>query len=254
MKKLPKYAFGLTFFLRIFIITITMVLLIVISIFLEISLEIKLLTNLIIVIFYITYLLIFFKSLRERINYELSEMVKLSELKGNEIVLDLGAGTGPEAVFFAKSIPKGKVFGLDTYLTKKEKNWAKTLFIFRVSYFGNTFENAKKNAITEGVADRCEFIIGDYTQKLDFPDEYFDIIISRQSLYLMPINKFLDVFQEVDRCLKKGGKIIFYETKVYKKWNIFNAERFFKNKEYEVKILRPRERWMHFLYAKKPEK
>lgn len=72
---------------------------------------------------------------------------------------------------------------------------------------------------------------------MDFPDEYFDIVCSRQSLYLIPRGKEVSVLQEIDRVLKKGGKIIFYETKKYRGRDMSEAKDFFENKGYTVNTI-----------------
>ena len=251
MKQKPRYAFALIYFIRILLITILMVLLIFLALIIEADIWYKLLFILFVILVYISYMLIFLKLRSNRINFELNGLIDLSELKGDEIVLDLGAGTGQEAIFFAKSLPEGKVFGLDKYLYQDKNIWSKLRFILQVNDLGDTFENAKNNAIIEGVADKCEFIIGDFTKKFEFPDEYFDIIMSRQALYLMPKNKSVEVFQEVDRCLKRGGKIIFYECLKRDSWNMSDAKKFFKNKGYKTEILRPGKKRLPFFYAKK---
>jgi len=42
------------------------------------------------------------------------EVVKALELEGNEVLVDLGAGSGYFSFRFAKALPKGRVFALDT--------------------------------------------------------------------------------------------------------------------------------------------
>lgn len=254
MRQLARYAFGLTYFLQILILTILMIFLNFLVFFLELEIDCKLSLISFIISLYVLYLYYLFRYLKIRINYELNKLIKLSNVKGNEIVLNLGAGTGQESIFFAKSIKNGKIYGLDKYLYSDVKFLTKLRSIIYNSYIGNTLENAKKNIVIEGVENRCKFIIGDFTKKLDFPDGFFDIIISRQSLYLMPYKKSIKVFEEVDRCLKKGGKVIFYETLKYKNWSMIEAEKFFKEKGYNTEILKPMKKWKYFFYANKPNK
>jgi len=251
MKKIPKYAFGLMYFLRIFSLTIIIALFIVAITFSVMSYELKILISLIIVLTYLLYLFKFYKKIKNKINFELNKFLELSDIKGNEIVLDLGVGPGHEAIFLSKYLTSGMVIGLDKYLYTDDPFLTKLRFILQINYIGCTLDNAKRNAIIEGVKDKCKFIVGDYTEKLDFPDEYFDIICSRQSLYLIPHKKSLGVFQEIDRCLKKNGKIIIYESKKYKNWDILDAEDFFKKKGYHVELFKPRKSSMFFLYCKK---
>jgi len=76
---------------------------------------------------------------------------------------------------------------------------------------------------------------------LPFKDEYFDIIASSQLIYCISKNKRPSVFQELDRILKKEGKIIFFETKSFLNWNIDEVKNFFENRGYKIKIIQSSE-------------
>ncbi len=88
----------------------------------------------------------------------------------------------------------------------------------------------------EDVDEKCEFISGDFTRRLNFQDDYFDIISSFQSLHIVPSQKQIQVFQEIDRILKKGGKIVFFEPSKYMGWDINYVKNQFKNLGYIINI------------------
>jgi len=97
-------------------------------------------------------------------------------------------------------------------------------------------KNAKRNAKIEDVDKKCEFISGDFTKRLNFQDNYFDIISSFQSLHITPTKKQIQVFQEIDRVLKKGGIIIFFEPNHFFGWDVDDVKNYFANLGYTINI------------------
>ena len=83
------------------------------------------------------------------------------EFDGNGTILEVGCGSGPLTIRAALTWPECKAVGID--------------------YWGAVWNYSKelceKNARSEGVGDRCSFQRGD-ANKLDFPDETFDAVIS----------------------------------------------------------------------------
>jgi len=77
------------------------------------------------------------------------------QLKGPRVA-DIGVGSGAIAVCLAKFLPEARVFGTD--LSKE------------------AIEVAEENAQARGVADRCEFFVGDLFGPLE--GHSFDIIVS----------------------------------------------------------------------------
>jgi release factor glutamine methyltransferase len=77
------------------------------------------------------------------------------QLKGPRVA-DIGVGSGAIAVCLAKFLPEARVFGTD--LSKE------------------AIEVAEGNAQAQGVADRCEFFVGDLFKPLE--GQSFDIIVS----------------------------------------------------------------------------
>jgi ubiquinone/menaquinone biosynthesis C-methylase UbiE len=95
--------------------------------------------------------------------------------------VEIGCGTGPLAVEIAKRSELTMV-GLDIDPDMRE-----------------LYEKTVRDA---GLADRCRFVEGD-AQKLPFPDNYADVVVSRGTLTFIPdIAKCL---REVERVLKPTG-------------------------------------------------
>lgn len=103
----------------------------------------------------------------------------------NDIILDIGCGTGRTACYLAKRYGEAHVFGLDN----SEKMMAK----------------AKKRAFKEG-AD-VHFVLGD-ALNMPFRDEVADIIMIESLLIFLPLEK---VLKECFRVLKKSGIIVAVE-------------------------------------------
>ncbi|NIP31102.1 MAG: methyltransferase domain-containing protein [Candidatus Dadabacteria bacterium] len=171
----------------------------------------------------------------------LNQFIELADLKGDENVLDIGTGSGFLAIGLTKNLKNGIIIGLDKYSIKSDNLKTQLATTIKTNFIGNTLKNAKKNARIENVEKKCKFIESDITNPLKFKDEYFDIIVSSQLLYCIGKNKRPAVFHEIDRVLKKNGKIIFFESKSFLNWNIFEAKNFFENKGYKIKLIQSNE-------------
>jgi ubiquinone/menaquinone biosynthesis C-methylase UbiE len=161
-------------------------------------------------------------------------ILELSKFQGNEKVLDLGTGAGLVAINFAKNMKDGEVYGLDRW------NWSpiiKSRLLFHM-ITGSNINNAKQNAKFENVSSKCNFITGSITEKLEFSDNYFEIICSNDSLYFVRDREERNnLFMEINRVLKKGGRFLFCEPeKSCSGWNIQYAMIFFKDLKYEINI------------------
>lgn len=139
---------------------------------------------------------------RVRATYPMTAMRILGELGGirKGICIDIGCGTGNLDIELAKR-SELKIIGLDIDPDMQP-----------------LFEKRIREA---GLEDRISFVEGD-AQKLPFPDDYADAIVSRGTLTFIPdIAKCL---QEVDRVLKPsgvaflGGRYL-YTPQAYKKSN-----------------------------------
>ena len=111
---------------------------------------------------------------------------------GKGTLLEVGCGSGPLTIRAALTWPECRAVGID--------------------YWGAVWDYSKelceKNAASEGVQDRCTFQRGD-ANKLDFPDESFDAVISNyvyHNITNAPDKQAL--LKESLRVLKKGGVFV----------------------------------------------
>jgi len=87
------------------------------------------------------------------------KITELSDLQGDEKILDVGCGMGRASIRFAKQLTTGKVIGID---------------IFR-GVSGTSPEHARRNAKIEGVADNVEFKHGNIINTR-FKNNTFDVV------------------------------------------------------------------------------
>lgn len=115
-------------------------------------------------------------------------LIPYLDFDGEGTILEVGCGSGPLAVRCALTWPKAKVIGLD--------------------YWGISFDYNKelceKNAMLEGVGDRCTFVRGD-ARNLDMPDESVDAVISNYVYHNIAGADRKELLLESLRVLKKGG-------------------------------------------------
>jgi cyclopropane fatty-acyl-phospholipid synthase-like methyltransferase len=122
---------------------------------------------------------------------EYKGFLNILKLSDSQTVLEVATGSGGPAVFMVKE--KGcKLVGIDIN--------------------ENGIQNAKKLAAENGLTDKMGFSLADASEKLPFPDETFDALISIDS-----INHFISrdkVLKEFYRVLKKGGRLLFTDAVV----------------------------------------
>lgn len=111
----------------------------------------------------------------------------LSEHCKDKVVLDYGCGNGVHSIFLAKAGAK-KVVGID--LSRK------------------SLDIAKEKIRKYGLENKVEFIVMD-CEKMDFPDNYFDIIFDGGTFSSIDLNK---AYQELARVLKPEGFLLGIET------------------------------------------
>lgn len=114
--------------------------------------------------------------------------------RGDEIVLDIGAGRGLMAIGAAKLLPRGRVIALDL--------WS------QIDLSGNGPDALKENAAIEGVADRIEIVTGD-ARKLDMAEASVDVVLSVLCIHnIEPEADRRAALMEIARVLKPGGTAI----------------------------------------------
>lgn len=112
-------------------------------------------------------------------------------LTGNEQVLDVATGTGCVALNIAKDVPNGHVTGIDF----------------------------SKGMLSRAMKKKTEWDVLNVTfaemdmQKIDFPDQYFDIAVSAFSIFF--VDDMKKQLTHIAKKIKDGGKIIittFYDN------------------------------------------
>lgn len=117
------------------------------------------------------------------------------DFDGHGRILEVGCGSGPLTIRAALTWPSAEVTGLDYWAAMY--NYSKTL--------------CEKNAVSEGVGDRCTFVHGD-ANKLSFPDESFDAVISNYVYHnIMGADKQALLLESL-RVLKKGGVFVLHDN------------------------------------------
>lgn len=167
----------------------------------------------------------------------LQQMKNCAQLTGFEHVLDLGTGAGYIAVEISKMLNGGKVVGVDKYDQQTSVLGSGFFEELKINFFGNTLNQARKNAVIEHQKDSITFVKSDLKKHFPFSDNAFDIIFSSQFLYCIPAKKIDMVLYEINRVLKPGGKLVFFESKKVIQWDISHVRNFYTNLDYETRIL-----------------
>jgi len=114
---------------------------------------------------------------------DVPKIAALFKKQGVKKILDLGCGSGRHLIYLAKN--NFDVYGIDIAKSgiKIAKNWLKD-----------------KNL-------KAQLKIGDIYQKLPYPDNFFDAIISIQTLHHARVEKIRKLMKEIERILKPKGLI-----------------------------------------------
>ncbi len=124
-----------------------------------------------------------------------SQILDRENVKGNEVVLDVGCGTGGVTINVAKQVSNGKVIGID---------------IFK-GVSGNSPDQAQANAKIEGVNNIVEFQYGNVLE-IPHPNNTFDIVTAGSVLHeIKGDENKLKAVKEIIRVLKPGGTFITVE-------------------------------------------
>lgn len=130
------------------------------------------------------------KLAKEVIDYIANQL----DLEEDDLVLDIGCGSGALAIAVAKRHPQAKVIGMDRW-GKEYTSFSKTL--------------CQRNAKIEGVSN-VDFIKGD-ANCLDFPDETFDAVCSNYVYHNIRGKNRQELLLETLRVLKKGGTFAIHD-------------------------------------------
>jgi SAM-dependent methyltransferase len=127
-----------------------------------------------------------------------SQMLDTIAWRGDEMVLDVGCGSGLLLNGAARRLKRGKATGIDIWVPHSG---------------GGSLDLLWRNAQAEGVAGRIEFKEAD-ARVMPFEDETFDVVLSSGALHHI-CHSFTDheqVIHEMVRVLKPGGQIIIWDV------------------------------------------
>ena len=117
--------------------------------------------------------------------------------RGDETVLDIGAGRGLMAIGAAHRVPAGRVIALDLWSAR--------------DLSGNTPDALRANAALEGVSRTIEVVTGD-AQRLELPDASIDAVVSLFCLHnIEPPGGRAQALREIARVLRPGGTVMIGE-------------------------------------------
>jgi ubiquinone/menaquinone biosynthesis C-methylase UbiE len=115
------------------------------------------------------------------------------KLRGDECILDLGCGRGAVLLLAAEYLTTGRAVGVDIWRKSDQTR--------------NDIEATRRNAETEGVADRVELFTADMTT-LPFADQGFDVVVSNVAMHNIRGKTGRDkAIEEVLRVLRPGGRL-----------------------------------------------
>lgn len=146
----------------------------------------------------------------EKPQEDMKKIVNIFKEKGFKKILDLGCGSGRHAVYLAKH--GFEVYGIDISPKGIEitKIWL------------------KKEKL------KADLKVGDIYKKLPYPNNFFDALISTQTLHHNRINKIRKLIKEIERILKTNGLIFITVSKRGVKKLIP------KEKMWKIKFIAPR--------------
>jgi arsenite methyltransferase len=136
----------------------------------------------------------FFYTTRRGKFIEWERILDRTQLRGDEIVLDMGCGRGAVLTAVARRLKTGKVTGVDI--------WSRT------DQSGNAKDVTLRNALLEGVSDRVQIETADM-RALPFPDATFDLVVSSLAIHNIRGNaERRRAIAEGFRVMKPGGRMV----------------------------------------------
>lgn len=145
-------------------------------------------------VFFLGNFISFFYTTRRGKFIEWERILDGTQLRGDEMVLDMGCGRGAVLTAVARRLKTGQVTGVDIWSTTDQS--------------GNAKDVTLRNASIEGVSDRVQIETADM-RALPFPDATFDLVVS--SLAIHNIRSNADrrkAVAEGFRVMKPGGRMV----------------------------------------------
>jgi ubiquinone/menaquinone biosynthesis C-methylase UbiE len=128
------------------------------------------------------------------------------QLKGSEILLDLGCGRGLLLIEAAKRLPQGKAVGIDLWSQHDLSR--------------NTRQSVEENARLEGMIERMQILDGDM-KKLPLLDSSVDLVVARFSIHNIQTQEGRrEAVKEAVRVLRSGGRIAIMDFQFTKEYEV----------------------------------
>jgi SAM-dependent methyltransferase len=123
-----------------------------------------------------------------------AELLDQLQLRGDELILDLGCGRGAVLLLAAQRLTRGRAVGVDMWASGDQS--------------GNSAEATRRNADSEGVADRVVLRTADMTS-LPFDADSFDVVVSNVAFHNIAGRASRDkAIEEAVRVLRPGGRLL----------------------------------------------
>jgi SAM-dependent methyltransferase len=122
-----------------------------------------------------------------------AELLDQLQLRGDEEILDLGCGRGAVLLSAAQHLTSGRAVGVDLWRRRDQS--------------GNALAQTRRNAASEGVADKVELITGDIVD-LPFASSSFDRVLSSLVLHNLSNRGQRRALAEAVRVLRPGGRLL----------------------------------------------
>ncbi len=146
----------------------------------------------------------FFYTTRRGKFIEWDRILDRTQLRGDEMVLDMGCGRGAVLTAVARRLTTGRVTGVDIWSTTDQS--------------GNAMDVTLRNASLEGVGDRVHIETADM-RALPFPDATFDLVVSSLAIHNIRSNADRKrAISEGFRVLKPSGRMVIADiraTRIY---------------------------------------
>lgn len=136
----------------------------------------------------------FFYTTRRGKFLEWERILDRIQLRGDEMVLDMGCGRGAVLIAVARRLSRGGVTGVDIWSTTDQS--------------GNSKDVALRNASLEGVSDRVHIETADI-RALPFSDATFDLVVSSMAIHNIRLKADRKrAVAEGFRVIKPGGRMV----------------------------------------------